>query len=67
MKFLKRLFYRWFPRYRQLEVKFCSFEMADALIRSNPQPAEWVICHRLEMRNDCFGYVYIEKRIRIWE
>lgn len=67
---LRRLYFRIFKRYRQLEVAFVSYRIADAMIQANvgkPEAEQWVIDAKMEDKNTAFGFVYLERRERITE
>lgn len=69
MKKLRRLYYRLFPTYKRLELKFCSYAEADELIKSNDArsfPFKWYLAKE-EDTNHVIGMVYIERKERIWE
>jgi hypothetical protein len=68
-KSLRRLFLRWFPQYRILDTQFLSWHEADELMRQNegkPESERWIVS-KLEDNNHFIGYVYLERRERIWE
>lgn len=67
MNALRRLFYRIFPRYRRLELRAVSYEVADRLIRESANKAkheQWSIA-REEDGNRVIGVVWLERRERI--
>jgi len=69
MKALYRIYYRIFPMYRRLELKFVHWYEGDRLIRGNlgkPESEQWVIAEE-ENTNRVIGMVYLERRERIWE
>lgn len=69
MKFLRRLYYRVFKRYRRLELQGMSWEDADNAIMENPnkpEGAQWHIAPE-EDNNRAIGLVWMERRVRITE
>lgn len=69
-KKLRRLFFRFFPCYRRLDLRFVTYREADDLIRESHGKSEslqWIIASKEEDRNHMIGMVYIERRERITE
>lgn len=68
-KKLRRLFLRWFPRYRRLELRHVNWLAAQDMILMRSvldEDLRWVIAKE-ENQNLDLGYVWIERRERIWE
>ncbi len=69
MKALRKLWYKIFPTYKQLELKVCSWDEADKVIRnggkSNDLEQHWHIAK--EDEGMMFPLVAIERRKRITE
>jgi hypothetical protein len=64
---MKRLFYRFFKRYRRLELGLFTDREADTLIKvsvGKPERAQWVIAKE-QCRHRNVGWVYLERRERI--
>lgn len=69
VKTLRRLFFRFFNRYRRLELKRFAHVDADRLLRENegkPEGAQWHIA-REEDANRVPLTVWLERRVRITE
>lgn len=69
-RWLRRLWFRCFPRYQRLELRTANYVEADRLIRSTaylPEPERWRLAIPEEDRDHAFNVVYLERRVRIWE
>ncbi len=67
MKAIRRVWFKIFPTYKRLELKFCKYSEADALMRlneKNPEEQQWRLAKE-EDKNFQPGMVYIERRVRI--
>jgi hypothetical protein len=68
LRALKSLYYRIFKRYRRLELRLCTYEEADALLRAQGIPGNpdegWRIAIE-EGGSYVIGVVYMERRERI--
>ena len=65
---LRKLYYKIFPTYRRLELKFVNYSEGDKLIRQSagkPESEKWVIAKPEEDRNRRLGMVYLERKERI--
>ncbi len=69
MRLIKRWYYKLFPTYRRLELAFLNYKEADDLIRANEGKAEWDRWElaREEDANSIEGFVFMERKIRIWQ
>lgn len=69
MKYLRKLYYRWFPTYERLEMKLFSYREGDALLKENdskPDDQKWHLAKE-EDANQNYGFVYLERRRRVIE
>ena len=69
-KRIRRWYFRIFKRYRRLEFRSVSYGEGDRLIRQSvgkPESEQWVLALPEEDRNQVFGVVMLERRVRIWE
>lgn len=69
MKFLRRIFYRVFPRYTRLELVCLSWSDAEKLLiefAGDTGPGQWRIAPE-EDHNETLGVVWLERRVRITE
>ncbi len=69
MKLLKRLWYRLVPTYRRLELRCVTYAHGDTLIRGSaekPESKRWKLATFEEDRNRRIGFVFIERRERVW-
>jgi hypothetical protein len=67
MKFLRRLFYRLFPRYHRLELRCVPYKEADQLLRENEGKRlsdQWRIAPEEDF-NRIYCSVWLERRARI--
>lgn len=67
---IRRLYFKFFKRYRRLELKCCTYEEGDRLIRQNPgkpESEQWDLAIPEEDHNRAFGMVYLERRERVIE
>ena len=64
---IKKRFFK--PKYLRLEMKFCTYEEADKLIRGTAHKPEeeqrWVIAVPEEDGNTTPGWVYLERRMKL--
>lgn len=68
-RFLRRLYFKLFPRYERLEFTCLNWTEADKLIKENrwkPYEQQWQIAKE-EDRNNIYGMVFLERRKRITE
>lgn len=66
--FIRRLYFRVFKRYRSIERRFVSYAEADKLIDSSvgkPESEQWIIDFERENENQCYGFVHMQRRVRI--
>jgi len=66
---MKKLFYRLFKRYKRLDIKFVSYYEGDKMIKGSVgkhESEQWVLAKE-EDHNRCYGWVYLERRERIWK
>lgn len=64
---MKKLFYKIFKRYKRLELKFCSWDEGDRLIKANQfgiEEEQWHIANE-EDNNKSIGWVWLERKKRI--
>jgi hypothetical protein len=69
LKKIRRLWLKWFPVYERLDLQICSYAAADVMIRQSerkPEDQQWVIAKE-EDTNHIIGFVYLERRRRIWD
>lgn len=69
MKFLRRFWFKVFPKFERLELRFLPYNEADQLIRESegkPEDQQWVIA-REEDGNTVAYMVYLERRRRVLE
>ena len=70
MKKLRQLYYRWFMRFRRLEIRCVTYQEGDRLIRDSvgkPEDQRWELALPEEDKNKVIGVVYLERRVRITE
>jgi hypothetical protein len=68
MKWLRKIWLRWFPQYRRLEIKLVTYAEGDRMIRDTHGKTEaerWHIAIPEEDINHAFGLVYLERKERI--
>jgi hypothetical protein len=69
MRFMCRLYFRLFPTYRRLEIGCFTYLEADRRIKASvglPEAQQWVIAPE-EDQSRSIGWVYLERRERIWQ
>ncbi len=67
IKYLRKLYLRYFPKYRRLECRFVNYSEGAKLIHGNaglPESQQWRVAPE-EDRNGVYGYVHLERRERI--
>ncbi len=69
IKRLKKLYYSMFKTYRRLEFKVFSYKDADILLKENEGKSEEEQWHlaKEEDTNTFYGYVCLERKVRVWE
>ncbi len=68
IKWLRRLYLKYFPDYEILETCFVDYGRADQMIKESankPEGLQWHIYPLLEDFNQAIGYVYLYRRKRI--
>lgn len=63
----RKLYYIIFKRYKRLEIKFVSYAEGDKMIRASvgkPEEEKWVLAKE-EDTNKRYGFVYLERKVRI--
>jgi hypothetical protein len=69
MKQLRKLYYSIFKRYERLELRVFNYAEADKVLKENdskPEEEKWHLAKE-EDDNHFYGYVYLERKKRIWE
>ncbi len=69
MKMLRRIYFKIFKHYKRLEVRLFTYSEADTMMKfsvGKPESDQWVLAKE-EDTNFMYGYVYLERKIRITE
>lgn len=69
MGWIKKLYYKLFPTYREVDIMPVSYEEGDKMIKESihrSKENQWVLS-KLEDTNTVYGVVVLCKKIRIWE
>jgi len=68
-KWFKKQYYKRFATYKRLEVQLVPYNVGDNMLRDSegkPEDQQWHLAKE-EDTNRAYGYVFLERKVRIWE